>query len=87
MTKTDEWFEFEEHRLHNKNNTVAIIILLTNSAMFGYFPTNLSNRLRKPGLISSVSRVFINSVPSFLSVGSSILSTSGFKSSIVILEK
>ncbi|EPX7502216.1 hypothetical protein ACW2DI_001614 [Listeria monocytogenes] len=23
MTKTDEWFEFEEHRLHNKNNTVA----------------------------------------------------------------
>ncbi|HBL5908242.1 TPA: hypothetical protein LR605_000472 [Listeria monocytogenes] len=23
MTKTDEWFEFEEHRLHNKNNTVV----------------------------------------------------------------
>lgn len=23
MTKTDEWFEFEEHRLHNKNNTGA----------------------------------------------------------------
>lgn len=23
MTKIDEWFEFEEHRLHNKNNTVA----------------------------------------------------------------
>ncbi|EIW8345855.1 hypothetical protein MID82_002714 [Listeria monocytogenes] len=23
MTKTDEWFEFEEHRLHNKNNTVS----------------------------------------------------------------
>lgn len=47
--------EKSRHYLPQLPNTVAIIILLTNSAMFGYFPTNLSNRLRKPGLISSVS--------------------------------